>query len=149
LTNNDTKKVEFKVNETTEKTVFKGTYTAKNNGNVNLDNVRIVRKNSSDVACALYKITGCADATDTSKTDASDITFTVRIDGKDVATLDNPKKVNAPYNGEEADFSPITVESGKSVSVEVIASIFADHETKSNLEYQIYLAGKDDNSNDA
>ena len=138
LTNDSTKKVEFKVKETTEKTVFKGTYTAKNNGNVNLDNVKIARTNNK--------------AEEIVPAD-SDITFTVKIDGKAVATIDNPTAA-----GDDADFSPIAVESGKSVSVEVIANVYAwdkttyqdnDDEKSYNLEYKIFLSGKDDAGNNA
>ena len=126
MTNDNTKKVEFKVKETTEKTVFKGTYTAKNNGNVNLDNVKIWKTDEGVVP------------------GNSDITFTVKVDGKTVATIDNPKAA-----GDDEDFEPIAIEAGKSVSVEVIANIYADDATVANekaynLEYKIELSGKDD-----
>jgi hypothetical protein len=109
LTNNSTNKVEFKVNETNEKTVFKGIYTAKKNGNVNLDNVKIWRTTAANLP------------------GNSDVTFTVKIDGKAVATIDNPAYAASVANAkDDADFSAITVESEKSVSVEVVANIFAD-----------------------
>jgi hypothetical protein len=140
LTNDSTKKVEFKVKETTEKTVFKGTYTAKKNGNVNLDNVKIwftTTPNGVDDLFYCAPATPCA-STDT---DASDIIFTVKIDGENVATIDNPKyATGATVAKDDADFSPITVEAEKSVSVEVVATIYADHATQTNLEYKIQLA---------
>ncbi len=132
LTNDTTKKVEFKTKETTEKSVFKGTYTAKKNGNVNLDNVKIWRTTAADVP-----------------TD-SDITFTVKIDGKAVATIDNPKYyANADAAKDDADFAAIAVEAGKSVSVEVLANVYAGDKTENNIEYKIQLSGKDDAGNDA
>ena len=63
---------------------------------------------------------------------ADDITFTVKLEGKD-----------------DADFSPVEVEAGKSISVEIVAVVFASEETESNLQYKLYLAGKDDADNDA
>jgi hypothetical protein len=107
LTNDNTKKVEFIVNETSEETlVFKGTYSAKKN-NVNLDNVAIWRTAGAPVT-------------------ADDITFNVKIDGKTVATIDNPEyHTGFMYATDDADFSPVEVEAGKSVSVEVYAVVFA------------------------
>ena len=146
LTNDSTKKVEFKVNETMDKTVFKGTYTAKKNGNVNLDTVKIWLTNGNGTQVVYKDFVNLG--TDT--TDSSDVTFTVKVDGETVATIDNPKyAVNAAASTDDASFSPIAVEAGKSVSVEVVASVFADHDTRNNLEYKIQLAGKDDNGNDA
>ena len=133
LTNDNTKKVEFITNETSEETlVFKGTYSAKKS-NVKLDNV------------AIWRTSTAAPKT------ADDITFNVKVDGKTVATIDNPKAADKFENAkDDSDISPvISVEAGKSVNIEVYAVVFASEETAANLEYKIGLKGKDDAGNDA
>jgi sporulation protein YlmC with PRC-barrel domain len=81
---------------------------------------------------------------------ADDITFNVKIDGKTVATIDNPKFAAKFADAkDDADFSPIAVEAGKSVNVEVYAVVFASAPTSGNLEYKIGFKGKDDAGNDA
>ena len=141
LTNDSTKKVEFKVNETKDQVVFNGKYTAKNNGNVNLDNVKIWR---------------VANASGTIETDLkaaltnSDVTFTIEIDGKAVATIDNPATGTVNNAKDDADFSPIAVKAWESVSVKITANVYADSVTTGwNLEYKVQLSGKDDSGNDA
>jgi len=96
LENNLTKRVEFVTNETSKKTVFDGTYTAKK-GDVKLNSAVVTGKLNS-------ALTG-------------DITFYVTIDGESVATID-PQ--------EEETFSEILVKAGESVKVKVEAEISAD-----------------------
>ncbi len=150
LTNDATKKVEFKVKETTEQVVFNGKYTAKNNGNVNLDNVKIwrVANNGTNAAANEAVLTWALKD--------SDVTFTIEIDGKSVATIDNPATATSANNAkDDADFSAISIKAWESVSVKILANIYAATWTTTvdwtggNLEYKVQLSWKDDSWNDA
>ena len=138
LTNDSNKKVEFKVEKTTEKLVFNGTYAAKDS-NIHLNNVKIANTSTGDVP------------------EDSDIAFTVKINGKAVATIANPDET-----WEDQDFSEIVVKAGETAKVEVYANVYAAAPTQTtegqgdaavvkpyNLTYELTLKWVDDQDNEA
>ena len=120
LTNNSkVTKQQFTVRETSDpKTIFDGTFTAKKQ-DTRLNNVKII-KSTGDLA---------AD---------DSVTFHVYIDGDEVATFDW---------ADDADFSEIVVEAGKSVSVKVDAVVYASTGLET-LQYKLQLKWYDNNDND-
>lgn len=119
LTNNSTKKAEFTVLDTTTKTVFDWTFTAKKQ-DTHLNNVTITLATGTILP-------------------EDNVTFHVYIDGDEVASFEW---------ADEADFSEIVVEAGKSVSVKVDADVYASTWTESDIQYKIQLKGEDENNND-
>ena len=118
--NNLTKAEEFIKSETKDKTVFSGTYTAKN-GTVNLTD---------------WTVQG-ADPSSKAK-----VTFYLEIDGQPVDDV----KVNS--GKVTSSFSDVTVEEWKEVKVVVIAEV--EGTTTGSLgTFSIALAGEDENGNPA
>ena len=120
LINNISKKVEYKVKDsTTSKTVFDGTFTAKKQ-NTRLNNVVITQWSTTGI------------------TANDSLTFHVYIDGDEVATFDGV---------DEGDFPEIVVEAGKSVSVKVDAEVYAST-GRDEMQYKVQLKWLDENDND-
>ena len=118
--NNLTKAEEFIKSETKDKTVFEGTYTAKN-GKVNLTD---------------WTVKG------TDPTGKAKVTFYLEIDGQPVDDV----KVNAAEV--TSSFSDVTVEEWKEAKVVVIAEV--EGTTTGSLgTFSIALAGEDENGNPA
>ena len=118
LTNTLTKRVEFTTNDSSKKTVFDGTYTAKK-GTVKLNSALITGE--------------CTNTNNINK----DVTFYLTIDGDEVATLD-------PCKWET--FSDIEIAANESVKVKVEAEINTESNA-SSLKYTLELEGDDDNGN--
>jgi hypothetical protein len=111
LTNSISKKVEFKVKDsTTTKTIFDGTFTAKKQ-TTHLNNVTILQQSTTGI------------------TADDSLTFHVYIDGNEVATFEGV---------DDADFPEIAVEAGKSVNVRVDAQVYASTGID-ELQYKVQL----------
>ena len=120
LENTLSKDVQFVMNETSKKTVFDGTYTAK----------------KGDVYLRTVAIEGTYDA-DT----YGDLTFYVFVDGNEVATLD--------AGDPEYEFKDILVKAGNSVKVKVEAEAYPEAETPNPVDFEITLSWVDENDNEA
>ena len=121
LENNLTKDAEFLIDNTSRKTVFDGTYTAK----------------KGDVRLNSFYIEG------TKANDGNTITFYVSVDGEDVGDTDQYG------SGNKESFSEVLVEAGKSVKVKVEAEIEAYKSWSVYNGFELVLAGEDNNGNDA
>ena len=119
LENKLTKSVDFIIGESNTKVVFDGKYTAK----------------KSDVRLNKLYITG------TNLFKGDDVTFTVKIAGDEVATI------NA--GDSEETFSEVKVKAGESVDVVVTAQFEANATTWKKYDFTIELKGEDEDGNDA
>ena len=122
LENNLTKDVEFLKDETSRKTVFEGTYTAKK-GAIDLNKFTVTANSNPLVG-------------------KNKVTFYLSVDGEEVADTDT-------LNSEES-FSDVRVNAGESVKVKVEAEVEAydDAVPSSVASYQIELKGTDMNGNE-
>jgi len=122
LENDLTKNIQFVASETSRKTVFEGTYTAKK-GDVYLDTAEII-------PAVAY-----------SQADW-DLTFYIYVDGNEVANID------AYSTSLEEEFSSVLVRNGKSVSVKVEAEAYPETDG-TTYDFDLKLSGKDANDNPA
>ena len=129
LENKLSRDIEFLTNESSNKVVFDGTYTAKK-GTVNLNSIRIVKNGATPAVV-----------------NPDTITFYLSIDGKEVATFEG-KNAGATYAAtNEETFSQIKIEAGKKVNVKLEAEV--DVQNRADYEYSLFLEGEDENGNDA
>ena len=137
LKNNVTKEAEFVRWQTTKKTIFEWTYTAKKS-DVDLNEVALIYGNAGEFV------------------DTDTVTIDVLIDGEPVATLDaddllpSTTDVDNIDESDYVDFSDVTVKAGKSVSVKVVADIYADNSEDANETFEaqkmtLVLRGDDAN----
>ena len=130
------KDAEFVKGQTTTKTIFDGTYTAKK-GDVDLNEVALI-----------YGWTRPFAATDS-------VSIDVVINGKNVATLDRTDIASGTLSDSDyLDFSDVHVKAGESVSVKLVANIYADNTISDANEFDaqkltLVLRGDDENGVEA
>jgi len=129
LENKLSRDVEFLTNESSNKVVFDGTYTAKK-GTVNLNSIRIVKNGATPAVV-----------------NPDTITFYLSIDGKEVATFEGKNAGTGYATTNEETFSQIKIEAGKKVNVKLEAEV--DVQNQADYEYSLFLEGEDENGNDA
>ena len=127
----DLKAVDFVLNKTDTLTVFKGKYTAKKGGYIDLNKFYVTENGAQSVD---------EENAQPAKLKDNDVTFRLFLNGEEVADTDTL------YS--EETFSDFRVDADKSVDVEVKAEVEAYNGTAPKQAYKIWLYGTDSNGNE-